>query len=114
GRHFAGHTRAPVLGFVVGPELLGNGYARPRYGRRNKALLENPIAALGSEGHLDGPGQLGDALAHGVAGFLIKSDLLSSHSTSRSVNAEFADLTHAWRPEQMTYSSTTADRKSVV
>src|SRR5205807_7404939 len=57
-------------------------------GRRAKALLQDHITALGAERDLDGPGQLADALAHGVAGFLIESNLLCSHSASHFVNAD--------------------------
>src|SRR5437773_2547273 len=37
------------------------------------------IAAFGAERDLDGAGELGDALTHGVAGFLIEGDLLGCH-----------------------------------
>ena len=47
-------------------------------GRRAERLLNDDVAALGPERDLDGPGELGDALLHGVAGFLIECDLLGA------------------------------------
>ena len=47
---------------------------------RAEDLLEDDVAALGPERDLDGAGQLGDAPAHGLAGFLVERDLLGGHS----------------------------------
>ena len=46
-------------------------------------LLQDDVAALGAERHLDGAGQLGDAPPHRLAGFLIERNLLGSHLASR-------------------------------
>ena len=48
-----------------------------------KRLLEDDVAALGAERHLDGPGQLADAAPHRLAGFLIERDLLGGHENLR-------------------------------
>src|SRR5262249_12486547 len=71
GRDLADHAGAHVLVLVFQVNLLGDGDAVLGDGRRAEAFLEDDVAALGAEGDLDGPGQLADAPAHGVAGFLV-------------------------------------------
>ncbi len=70
---------AHVLVLVFELDFLGDGDAVLGDGRRAEALLEDDVAALGAERHLDGPGQLGDAPTHRLAGFLIECNLLRSH-----------------------------------
>ena len=69
---FADHAGAHVLVDVFQVDLLGHGDAVLGHGRRAEALLQNYVAALGAERHLDRPGQLGNAAANRLAGFLIK------------------------------------------
>src|SRR5262249_56216210 len=66
----ADHAGAHVLVVVFQLDLLGDGDAVLGDRGRAKALLEDDVAALGPERHLDGPGQLGDAAAHRIPGFL--------------------------------------------
>ena len=79
---FLDHAGAHVLVVVGQVDFLGDGDAVLGDGRRAEALLEDDVAALGAERHLDGAGQLGDAPPHRFPGFLIERDLLSSHSAS--------------------------------
>ncbi len=79
------HAGAHVLVLVFQLDLLGDGDAVLGDGRRAEALLEDDVAALGPERHLDGAGQLGDAPPHRLAGFLIERNLLRSHRASRWV-----------------------------
>ena len=41
-----------------------------------KRLLDDDVAALGAERHLDGPGELADAAPHRFAGFLVERNHL--------------------------------------
>ena len=79
GGDFADHAGAHVLVLVFQLDLLGDGDAVLGDGRRAEALLQDDVAALGPERHLDGAGQLGDAAAHRFAGFLIERNLLGGH-----------------------------------
>src|SRR5262249_50098259 len=60
-------------------DLLGDGDAVLGDRGRAEGLLEDDVSALGAEGHLDGAGELADAAAHGLAGFLIEGNLFGSH-----------------------------------
>ena len=79
GRNVADHAGADVLVLVLELDFLGHGDAVLGHRGRAEALLQDDVTPLGSERDLDGPGQLGDALADGVAGFLIESNLLGRH-----------------------------------
>ncbi len=74
--NFADHPGAHVFIDVFEVDFLGHGHAVLGDGRRAEAFLENDVAALGAERHLDGPGQLGNAPTHRIAGFLIESNHL--------------------------------------
>ena len=73
---FVDHAGAHVLVLVFQLDLLGDGHAVLGDGRRAEALLEDDVAALGAERHLDGAGQLADAALHRLAGFLIERNHL--------------------------------------
>ena len=76
GGDFADHPGAHVFVDVFQVDFLGDGHAVLGDGRRAEALLQNHVAALGAERDFDGPGQLGNAAAHRVAGFLIECNHL--------------------------------------
>jgi len=76
------HTGAHVLVVVGQVDFLGDRDAVLGDGRRTEALLEDDVAPLGPESHLDGAGQLGDAPTHRFPCFLVERDLLRSHSAS--------------------------------
>ena len=81
---FADHAGAHVLVDVFQLDFLGDGDAVLGDGRRAEALLQNHVAALGAERHLDGAGQLGNAAANRVAGFLIECNHLGHEYESPS------------------------------
>ena len=73
---FADHPGAHVFVDVFQLDFLGDGDAVLGDGGRAEALLQDDVAALGTERDFDGAGQLGNAAAHGVAGFLIEGNHL--------------------------------------
>jgi hypothetical protein len=81
---FLHHLRAHVLELVVEFDLLGNGHAVLGDGGGAKALLDHHIAALGTEGDLNGIGEGVDATQHLLAGFGIKNDGLGCHDKLRN------------------------------
>ena len=66
-RDFAHHLRAHVLELVLKLDFLGDGNAVLGDARSAVALVENDVAALGAERHLDGVGENVDAAQHPVA-----------------------------------------------
>ena len=84
----ADHLRAGVLELVLQLDLLGDGDAVLGDRRRAELLLDDDVAALGAEGHLDRVGELvdaaqdrlaglftvGNSLCHGVVSFLLLDD----------------------------------------
>ena len=60
-RHFTHHLRAHVLERILQLDLLGHRHAVLGDGRASEFLLQNYVAALGAERHLDGIRQLVDA-----------------------------------------------------
>ncbi len=71
---FLHHLGAHVLVGVFELDFLGDGDAVLGDGRRAEGFLEDDVAALGAERDFDGPGELLNAAAHRVAGFLIEGD----------------------------------------
>jgi hypothetical protein len=71
---------AEALERILELDLLGDGDAVIRDGRRPPLLLEDDVAALGSEGDLDRVGQGVHPLLHGPARFLVERELLYCHS----------------------------------
>ncbi len=65
----AHHLRAHVLELVVKLDLFCDRHAVLGDARRAERLVENDVAALGAERHLDGIGENIDAAQHLVAGF---------------------------------------------
>src|SRR5262249_26868309 len=105
----ADHAGAPVLVLVLQVDLLGDGDAVLGHGRRAEGLLEDYLATLGAERDLDGAGELADAAAHGLAGFLVEGDLFGSHSLSSigvgvSSRGQVSDLP-AWVGERAEWKS---------
>ena len=78
---FADHAGAHVFVDVFEFDFLGDGDAVLGDGRRAEALLQDDVAALGTERDLDGPGELLDAAAHRFAGFLIEGNHLGHGET---------------------------------
>ena len=64
---FAHHLRAHVLELVFELDLLGDGDAVLGDARRAERLVEDDVAALRAERHLDGVGENVDAAQHLVA-----------------------------------------------
>ena len=60
-RHFAHHLRAHVRQRILELDFLGDGHAVLGDGGRAEFLVEDDVAALRAEGHLDCVGQLVDA-----------------------------------------------------
>ena len=75
----AHHLGAHVLERVRELDLLGDGDAVLGDRRRAELLLDDDVAALGAEGHLDRVGELVDAAEDGAARVLGVGDLLGSH-----------------------------------
>ncbi len=80
--HFLDHASAHVLVLVFQLDLLGDGDAVLGDRRRAERFLQDDVSALGTERHLDGAGQLGDAPTHRFPRFLIECNLLGSHLAS--------------------------------
>ena len=72
----ADHAGAHVLIDVFQVDFLGDGDAVLGHGGRAKALLENHVAALGSESDLHRSGQFGNTAADSLAGLLLKCNHL--------------------------------------
>ena len=79
GRHFAHHLCAHVLELVGEFDLLGDGDAVLGDARRAERLVDDDVAALGSERHLDGVGEDVDAAQHLVTGFGGEFDVFGCH-----------------------------------
>jgi hypothetical protein len=77
--HFAHHLGAHVLEFIVELDLLGDGDAVLGDPRRAERLVENDVAALGTQRHPDGVGENIDAAQHLVARVGRKAYVLGSH-----------------------------------
>ena len=79
---FAHHLRAHVLELVFELDLLGDGDAVLGDARRAERLVEDDVAALRAERHLDGVGENVDAAQHLVARVDGEFDFLGSHFNS--------------------------------
>ena len=71
---FLDHLGAHVFVGVFELDFLGDGDAVLGDGGRAEGFLQDHVAALGTERDLDGAGELLDAAAHRVAGFLIEGN----------------------------------------
>src|SRR5205823_11319280 len=80
-RDFLDHLGAHVLELVRELDLLGDGDAVLGDARRAERLVEDDVAALGAERHLDGVGENVDAAQHPLARVAMKFDFLGSHSS---------------------------------
>ena len=79
---FAHHLGAHVLELVFELDLLGDGDAVLGDARRAERLVEDDVAALRAERHLDGVGENVDAAQHLVARVDGEFDFLGSHFNS--------------------------------
>src|SRR6185437_11436816 len=77
GGDFAHHLGAHVLELVLELDLLGDGDAVLGDAGSAERLLENDVAALRAERHLDGVGENVDAAQHAVAGIDAEFDFFS-------------------------------------
>ena len=75
-RHFADHLGAHVLERVLQVDFLRDGDAVLGDGGGAELLVEDDVAALGAERHLDGVGELVHAAQDGLARFLAVNNLL--------------------------------------
>ena len=77
--YLAQHLRAHVLELVLEFDLFGDRNAVLGDAGRAEALLDDDVAALGAERHLDGVGENVDAAEHAVAGIDAEFDFFSCH-----------------------------------
>ena len=82
--HFAHHLRAHVLELVGKLDFLGDGDAVLGDARRAVGLVDDDVAALGAERHLDGVVEHFDAAQHAVARVGGEFDFLGRHDVSSS------------------------------
>jgi hypothetical protein len=83
------HLGAHVLELVLELDLLGDGDAVLGDEGRAEALVDDDVAALGAEGHLDGVGEGVDTPQHGGAGVVAEDDFLGAHGWAPDVSDEF-------------------------
>ena len=79
GGDFAHHLRAHVLELVLELDFLGHGDAVLGDARRAVGLVENDVAALGTERHLDRVVENFDSARHAIAGIGGKSYVFGGH-----------------------------------
>jgi hypothetical protein len=79
GRDLAHHLGAHVLELVLQLDLLGDGDAVLGDARGAERLVDDDVAALGTERHLHSIGENVDAAQHLLAGFGVEFDFLGSH-----------------------------------
>ena len=72
GRDLFDELGAHVLERVVELDLTGDGHAVVRDGRRAELLVEDDVAALGAQRHLDGVGELVDARFEATTGVVVE------------------------------------------
>ena len=126
GGDLLGQLGAEVLERVVELDLAGDGDAVVGDGGGAPLLVEDDVAALGAERHLDGVGELVDAALEGAAGVLVELQdlghlsmlLLSQNGDSpdapagprrRSAGAR-SDRTIGCRDQETTASTSRAER----
>ena len=83
-RHFAQHLRAHVLELVLELDLLGDGDAVLGDARRTEALVDDDVAALRAQGHLDRVGEDVDALQNPLARVAREFHVLGCHLATLS------------------------------
>ncbi len=79
GSDLTDHLGAHVLELVLELDLLGDGDAVLGDAGRAERLLDEDVAALRAERHLDGVGENVDAAQHAIARVSGKLDVLGSH-----------------------------------
>ena len=79
GGHFLDHLGPHVLELVLQFDLLGHGDAVLGDGRGAEGLIQDHVAAFGSQGYLHRVGQGIDAPEHSLPGLDVIFDLFSSH-----------------------------------
>ena len=79
GSNFLHQLGAHVLELVLKLDFLGNSHAVLGDDGSAEALLNGHVAALGSQGHLHGVGQLVNAYSQAFACFDIKNNFFSGH-----------------------------------
>ncbi|ESP97698.1 DNA polymerase II large subunit [Streptomyces sp. GBA 94-10 4N24] len=87
GRHLLDELGAEVLVRVVALDLTGDGDAVVGDGRGAELLVDDDVAALGADGHLDGVGQLVHAALKGATGVLVELQNLRHGSFSNPLGA---------------------------
>ena len=84
GRDFLYHLRAHVLELVLQLDLLRDRDTVLRHGGGTEALVENRVAALGSQRHLHGVRQNIHALEHARPGVVTETYVFSCHCLDSS------------------------------
>ena len=79
GSNFLDHLRAHVLELVLQFDFLGDRHAVLGDGRGTEGTLQNHVAALGAEGHLDGVGEDIDATNHALTSGVAELNFFSCH-----------------------------------
>ena len=82
GSDFLHHLGAHVLELVLELDLLGDGDAVLGDAGRAERLVDDHVAALGAEGHLDRVGERVDAAQHAVAGVGVETYVLGRHMSA--------------------------------
>ena len=85
-RDFADHLRAEVLELVLELDLLGDGDAVLGDARRAEALLDDDVAALGTERHLDRIGEDVDAAEDALTRVAAETDVFGCHDLNSLSN----------------------------
>ncbi len=83
--HFAHHLRAHVLEFVLELDLLGDGDAVLGDPRSAEALVDDDVAALGAQRHLDRIGEDVDAAHDALARLAAEFHVLGCHVATLSI-----------------------------
>jgi hypothetical protein len=79
GSDLSDHLGAHVLERILQLDLLGDGHAVLGDRRGPELLLDDDVAALGAECHLDGVGELVDAVEDALPRLFAIDDCFSSH-----------------------------------
>ncbi|MCY1296945.1 hypothetical protein D9M70_463620 [compost metagenome] len=87
GGDFAQHLRAHILELVFQFDFLGDRDAVLGDARGAKGLVDNDIAPLWAERHLDGIGKDIDPTQHAFTGIGVKLDFFRSHFLNSSIGS---------------------------
>src|SRR6185503_16605060 len=93
GGDFAQHLRTHVFEFVLELDFLGDGDAVLGDARRAEALVDDDVAALGAQRHLDRVGEDVDALEDAFTRIAAEFHVLGCHLATLSIPTKLTKLT---------------------